>query len=243
MSRAGDLRILYHMLFARNRGTTHAERLESFYRNQADGYDGFRERLLHGRKELYERLPTAPQSVWIEMGGGTASNLEYLGDRIKDLARVVVVDLSPSLLDVGRRRANRHGWTNAEFVEGDATRFDAPPADVVTFSYSLTMIPDWFAAVDRAKALLKPGGMIGVVDFYVARKFPAAERARHGWTTRTFWPIWFAGDNVHPSPDHLPYLESSFETVWRFEDRGKVPYLPFVRAPYYAFIGRKREAD
>jgi len=241
MSRAGDLRILYHMLFARSRGATHAERLEAFYRNQAEGYDGFRERLLHGRKELYERLPTVQQGVWVEMGGGTASNLEYLEDRISAFERVFVVDLSPSLLDVGRRRAAKRGWKNVEFVENDVTKFESPPADVVTFSYSLTMIPDWFAAIDQAKALLKPGGVIGVVDFYVARKFPAEGRARHGWTTRLFWPIWFGGDNVHPSPDHLPYLETSFETLWRSEGRGKVPYLPLVRAPYYAFMCRRKQ--
>ena len=34
------------------------------------------------------------------------------------------------------------------------------------------MIPDWFAAVDHAWRLLRPGGTIGVVDFYVGRKHP-----------------------------------------------------------------------
>jgi S-adenosylmethionine-diacylgycerolhomoserine-N-methlytransferase len=240
MSLPADLRILYQVLFARQRGATHAERLENFYGKQAEGYDDFRRRLLHGRKELYERLPTPDGGVWIEMGGGTGSNLEYLGPRIAPLANVLVVDLSPSLLAVARRRAEAHGWKNVETVEHDVTTLSAPAADVVTFSYSLTMIPDWFAAVDRAKELLKPGGVIGVVDFYVARKYPATSRRRHPWTTRTFWPVWFAGDNVNPSPDHLPYLERSFETVECAEGRGKVPYLPIVRAPYYSFIGRKR---
>jgi len=35
---------------------------------------------------------------------------------------------------------------------------------------------------------LKPGGTIGIVDFYVAHKYPEEEHARHGWFTRTFWP-------------------------------------------------------
>ena len=47
------------------------------------------------------------------------------------------------------------------------------PVDVVTFSYSLTMIPDWFAAIENALRMLRPGGQIGVVDFYVSRKYPA----------------------------------------------------------------------
>jgi S-adenosylmethionine-diacylgycerolhomoserine-N-methlytransferase len=240
MSLAADLRILYHMVFKRDRGGTHAERLESFYGGQASGYDDFRKRLLHGRKDLYEKLPTPESGVWIEMGGGTASNLEYLGRRIQQLQKVVVVDLSPSLLSIAKERAAKLGWSNVETMEADVTAVETTPADVVTFSYSLTMIPDWFAAIDRAKQLLKPGGVIGVVDFYVSRKHPSELRKRHSWTTRNFWPTWFASDNVHPSPDHLPYLERSFETIHLDEGRGKVPYMPFVRAPYYVYVGRKR---
>ena len=55
--------------------------------------------------------------------------------------------------------------------------------DVVTFSYSLTMIPDWFLAVDHAWRLLRPGGTIGVVDFYVSRKHPDPGWRRHPWST------------------------------------------------------------
>ncbi len=113
-------------------------------------------------------------------------------------------------------------------------------ADVVTFSYSLTMIPDWFAAIDNALRMLKPGGVIGVVDFYVARKHPAEGLHKQGWSTRSFWPVWFAGDNVFPSPDHIPYLKRHFETEWLQEKRSKVPYMPLMRTPYYQFIGVKR---
>ena len=109
----------------------------------------------------------------------------------------------------------------------------------MTCSYSLTMIPDWFAAMDQAYRMLKPGGVIGVVDFFVARKYPAESLAKHRWSRRTFWPTWFASDNVFLSPDHIPYLQNKFETVTLQQHRGKVPYLPFVRAPYYVFIGRK----
>jgi S-adenosylmethionine-diacylgycerolhomoserine-N-methlytransferase len=63
--------------------------------------------------------------------------------------------------------------------------------------------------------------------------------ARHGWSTRTFWPIWFSSDNVFPNPDHLPYLQRRFETVLLQEKKAKVPYMPLMRTPYYQFIGKK----
>ncbi|HXX95320.1 MAG TPA: methyltransferase domain-containing protein, partial [Planctomycetota bacterium] len=114
------------------------------------------------------------------------------------------------------------------------------PADVVTFSYSLTMIPDWFRAIDRAMENLKPGGLLGVVDFYISRKWPERDLRRHSRFQRFLFPQWYAWDNVFISPDHLPYLRHRFETV-RLEERvGKIPYALGLRSPYYLFVGRKR---
>lgn len=242
MSILSDLKILYHLTMKPVRGKDHAARMESFYAGQAGAYDDFRKRLLKGREELWQELDAPEGGVWVDMGGGTGSNLEYFGDSIHRLSKVYVVDLSPSLLEVARKRAEQRGWSNVEAIEADATTFQPPggAADVVTFSYSLTMIPDWFAAIENARKMLKEGGRIGVVDFYVSRKYPADGLVRHGWFTRSFWPVWFAGDNVFPSSDHVPYLHRHFEPLHFTEARAKVPYLFFLRTPYYRFIGRKR---
>jgi S-adenosylmethionine-diacylgycerolhomoserine-N-methlytransferase len=241
MGLLADLRILYHLALHPVRGTTHAQRLDNFYRGQAEGYDAFRERLLHGRDELWAALPAPDGGVWLDLGGGTGANAKRLGARLNTLSRFYIVDLAPSLLAVARRRIARHGWSHVEAVEADATSFvpTEGAADIVTFSYSLTMIPDWFAALDHAWRVLRPGGHIGVVDFYVSRKYPPAGMARHGWLTRQFWPAWFSRDNVFPSPDHLPYLQRRFEQVKLVEQRARIPYLPLARVPYYWFIGRK----
>ncbi len=235
------LKVLYRLALAPIRGKSHAERLESFYRDQADLYDRSRAGLLRGRRELMEMLPVPDAGVWVEMGGGTGANLEHLGQRRQRLSKIYLVDLSPSLLDVARRRKETLGWTNVELVRADATTFTPPvkAVDVVTFSYSLTMIPDWFAAMDRARELLRPGGVIGVVDFHVSRKHPAAGRARHPWLTRTFWPAWFAFDNVYLNADHVEYLHQRFEPVHFSEHRGGMKHPPVARVPFYRFIGTK----
>lgn len=241
MALASDLRILRHLLFSPIRGNTHSERLESFYRAQASDYDDFRARLLPGRQQLFAALPVPEGGTWVDMGAGTGSNAECLGERIGRLGAFHMVDLSASLLEVARQRIADRGWSNVHTAQADVTTFVPPggAADVVTFSYSLTMIPDWFAAVEHAWRLLKPGGTIGVVDFYVSRKHAESGRARHGWFTRTFWPTWFAMDNVFPSPDHLPYLQQRFTTEQLEEGVTRVPYIPLLRMPYYSFIGRK----
>ena len=240
MSFLSDLKILYHLTLNPIRGRTHSERLESFYGRQAHGYDEFRKRLLRGRQELWNALPVQEGGVCVDMGGGTGANLEFLGDRLRNFSKVYLVDLSPSLLKVAQERIAANGWTNVVTVEADATTFaPAEPVDLVTFSYSLSMIPDWFAAIDQAQKLLRPGGKIGVVDFYVSRKYPETGRRKHSWLTQAFWPVWFRMDNVYPSPDHVPYLHRHFVPELLREERAKVPYLPLSRVPYYIFVGTK----
>jgi S-adenosylmethionine-diacylgycerolhomoserine-N-methlytransferase len=241
MGLLSDLRVLYHLALKPVRGKDHAARLENFYGGQAEAYDDFRKRLLKGRQELWSAIHEPENAIWVDMGCGTGSNLDFFGPRLASLKQVYLVDLSPSLLKVARQRIAQNGWTNVEAIEADATRFQPPqgPAQVVTFSYSLTMIPDWFAAIDQALSILAPGGLLGVVDFYVSRKYPSDGLRRHGWFTRTFWPVWFANDNVFPSPDHVPYLHRHLAPQHFEEHRAKVPYIPFVRTPYYTFVGRK----
>lgn len=68
------------------------------------------------------------------------------------------------------------GWQNVTVVEADACAW-APPggedakATLVTFSYSLSMIPPFHAAVDRAISYLdRQEGLLGVCDFYTSAK-------------------------------------------------------------------------
>ncbi len=243
MSFLSDLRVLYHIVAKPVRGKDHAARLESFYAGQAEAYDDFRRRLLLGREAMYQSIPVPQDGVWVDMGGGTGANLEPLAADLPRARKVYVVDLCDSLLAVAGKRIEARGWKNVAAVAADATTFRPNGdglADVVTFSYSLTMIPDWFAALDNALAMLRPGGVIGITDFFVSRKYPAEGAVRHSWFTRSFWPLWFGADNVFLSPDHMPYLHRHFHPVRMEEHRAKVPYIPLIRVPYYTFVGRKR---
>ena len=243
MSFLADLKVLYHLAVKPIRGSDHAERMESFYKGQATAYDDFRRRLLQGRQELWRDLVVPEDGVWVDMGGGTGSNLNFFGDDIAKLKQVYIVDLASSLLKVAKQRANERGWHNVTPVKDDATKFRPPEgtADIITFSYSLTMIPDWFTAIENAWGILRAGGRIAVVDFYVSRKHPDENDARHGWLTRKGWPVWFNMDNVFPSPDHVPFLKRHFITEQFSEHRAKVPYIPFFRTPYYRYVGRKAD--
>ena len=236
-----NLKTLYHLTLAPVRGDTHQQRMENFYASQAGHYDAFRDKLLHGRAELFSAIQAPEGAVWLDVGGATGANIEHCAPQLPRVSKVWIVDLSPSLLKIAEDRIKARGWRNVQTLQADATNLDPPqrPVDVITFSYSLTMIPDWCAALERAFDLLKPGGIIGVVDFYVSHKYPPPARAKHGWLTRTFWPAWFACDNADLSPDRLTWLLRKFQTIRLDERHGPLPWLPFTRVPFFTFIGRK----
>ena len=155
-----DATVLFNNFLHPISGKSHQERLESFYAGQAQSYDAFRHRFLHGRVPMIEAMPTLQGSTWVDLGGGTAANLEHFagGGEVVDLGaifkHVTVVDLCRPLIDVARARVEAHGWQKTvSLVVGDATDPalpGLPPAgsvDLVTMSYSLTMIPDWMAAL------------------------------------------------------------------------------------------------
>lgn len=233
----GDAQVLLRLVRGQPRGGSHAQRLQAFYGPQAEHYDAFRERLLHGRGELMELLAPQPGAEAVELGAGTGRNLGFLGERLGTLRNIDLVDLCPALLEQARKRTR--GLTNVRVVEADAVSYrPAGRVDLVYFSYSLTMIPDWEGALRNALAMLRPGGALGVVDFYVSPANPPAGLVRHGALTRWFWPRWFGHDGVHPNPAHLASLRRLLPDHELCEHRAPVPYLPGVRVPYYVFVGR-----
>ena len=239
MNLLADARTLLQLARGRVSGGSHAERLQAFYQPQALHYDAFRERLLHGREELISRLAPPPGATVVELGGGTGRNLEFFGSRLLSFSRVEVVDLCPALLDQARRRCAL--WPGvAVAVEADATTYrPVQPVDCVYFSYALTMIPDWRAAIDNALAMLRPGGILGVVDFHVAAPNRPGARAPQGSLARHFWQRWFRHDGVHLDFRHLPYLLQHTAPISCEERRARIPYLPGLRVPYYLFLGHK----
>lgn len=234
-----DAVVLARLVRGMPRAASHADALGAFYGPQSAHYDRFRERLLAGRAELIRSLPLPRGAHVIELGGGTGRNAEFFGDRLAGIGRLEVVDLCRPLLERARERARRIPQLHA--IEADATTYrPGRPADCVFLSYALTMIPDWRAALANAFAMLKPGGVLGVVDFYVSEARPAhAGAIRHSAVTRAFWPRWFGHDGVRLDARHLPALREVLPRHEVVEARAPVPYLPLARVPYYRFVGFK----
>ena len=184
---------------------------------------------------------------------------------------VYLVDLSTSLCEVAKARFERLGWKNVRVVCQDARKFrlsdyeagvddekaifsigqsaydehesgDKVLADVLTMSYSLSMIPEFHPVVDSMASLLGPNGIMGVVDFYVqsqvdfqSRNYTGGVIDRHCmWISRVFWRTWFEMDRVSLEPARRDYLEYKFGTILSTNARNH--FFGF-RIPYYIWIG------
>ncbi|GAB4820256.1 hypothetical protein N2152v2_007302 [Parachlorella kessleri] len=241
-----DLTVLKNIWFKKLQDGDHKERLEAFYGPQAHAYDRFRSNFLWGRRPMLAacaaRLQGMSNMVWVDLGGGTGENVEFMAEYmdLRAFKAIYVVDLCGALCKQAEKRKERRGWKNVHVIEADACEF-APPegcATLVTFSYSLSMIPPFYAAVDRACSYLdREEGLLGVTDFFVSSKYDLPMR-QMPWLRRFFWRSTFDTDNIDIGPERRNYLDHQLSRVWEYNDEGSIPYVPFLRAPYYVWIGR-----
>lgn len=182
--------------------------LDRFYRWQAPVYDWTRPFFLLGRGALLRGLEVQPGHAVLDVGCGTGWSFAPL---LRRGARVQAIEVSEPM----RRRALGGGGvpvdarpygTHADYRGG---------LDRILFSYSLSMIPPFAEAVASARADLREGGRVGVVDFLEARgPFDA----------------WLRGSCVFLGPERLDALRAAFP-----DHRLRVVETPFWS--YYLFWG------
>jgi len=237
----------------------HAKDMESFYKYQKEGYDAFREGLLHAKSALMESFPLKKQGnmVWVDVGGGTARNLEYFPPEVirKYFKKIIILDISASLLEVAQHRINLMGLSDIvtviehDFTADSALKLKEMPqlgtVDVVTMSYSYSMIPNQKAAMTNATLLLKKDGYVCIADFFQKGNFddclpPFSRSVRHAESV--FHKNWFALDHVHLLADQqleVAQQGGMLELEWDNRFRGGVPFLPFLQ-PYHGVYIMKR---
>lgn len=170
---------------------SHAEHLDRNYRYQRHVYDVTREYYLLGRKRLIGDLAPPRGGSVLELGCGTALNLIRAARRFPD-AHYFGVDLSRMMLETAEASLARRGLrSRIRLALGDAASFDAKDLfgqerfDRVFFSYSLSMIPPWEAALEHAAGLVAQGGRLLVVDFGDCEGLPhAIKQSLYAWLAR-----------------------------------------------------------
>lgn len=157
---------------------SHDQLMNAVYRNQRYIYDATRKYYLLGRDRLIDGLDVPPGGTLLEVACGTGRNLIRAGRRFPQ-ARLYGFDISTEMLATARANIARAGMADrVTLIQGDATAFDSNAAfglagfDRVMVSYSLSMIPDWRAALACALDQTAPGGQLAIVDFGMQSGLP-----------------------------------------------------------------------
>jgi len=125
-------------------------------------------------------LRLMPPMVIADLGAGEGTFALLLAQRAK---KVIAVDTSAKMIEVGRDQALRHGVDNVEFRLGDMEELPIADreVDLVFFSQSLhhALHPD--RAVEEAARILVPGGRIVLLDLAKHRFEEARELYADEW--------------------------------------------------------------
>jgi demethylmenaquinone methyltransferase/2-methoxy-6-polyprenyl-1,4-benzoquinol methylase len=146
-------------------------------------YDRLAEVLSFGQNGRWRRtmidhvVRDAPVRV-LDVATGTAGVALELASRTT--AEVIGVDLTPAMLEVGRRRIVALGARNRiQLVAGQGEQLPFPDAafDALTFTYLLRYVDDPQATLRELARVVKPGGTVASLDFMVP--------------PRRFWHAWW----------------------------------------------------
>jgi len=197
-------------------------KMENYYRFQAKIYDSTRWTFLFGRSALIRLLPRLEAgSTILEVGCGTGYNLVKLAKKFPTCT-IYGLDTSETMIEKSRKKTAH--LSNVHLLHepyGIPSLKRPEKADIIVFSYSLSMInPQWPALIDSAFEDLKPDGYLAVVDF---------EYSRFGWFRRHM-----QNNHVRMEKHLSPYLNKRFHTQSTFS---KAAYGGVWS--YFTFIGRK----
>ncbi len=196
--------------------TDNAQRMDAIYARQRHLYDLTRKYYLLGRDRMIARLDVPTGGTVLEVGCGTGRNLIAVARRYPT-ARLFGFDISDAMLTTARAKvaaaglADRIALRRADATDFDpATLFGHATFDRVFFSYTLSMIPDWRAALTQGATAT--GGVLHLVDFGQFEALP-------GWFG-TGMKAWLAKFDVDPRaalPDALAGIATTHDLAARFD--------------------------
>lgn len=90
-------------------------------------------------------------------------------------AHITGVDISPGMLDVGRQKIRKRGWTERiKLMEGDSANlpFESDTFDAYTVAFGVRNFEHLDKGLTEMHRTLKPGGLGIVLEFSKPRHFP-----------------------------------------------------------------------
>lgn len=109
-----------------------------------------------------------PGGIACDVATGTGDLAFALSAARPDLA-IAATDISTEMLVLALERRNRAASSMVSVAAGDigALPFPSASLDAVTASYALRNTPDWRASIAELSRVLRPGGQLFTLDFFL----------------------------------------------------------------------------
>ncbi len=114
----------------------------------------------------------------LDLGSGAGVDAFIARAEVGETGRVLGVDMTPEMVRKARANAEKLGYDNVHFYEGDieALPLDEATVDVVVSNCVLNLVPDKRRAFAEMYRVIRPGGHFCVSDVVVRGAMPEAVR-------------------------------------------------------------------
>lgn len=110
----------------------------------------------------------------VDLGSGAGNDCFIAREEVGETGRIIGIDFAPNMLVKARANAEKRGFKNIEFIEGDIEQMPLPDAsvDVVVSNCVLNLLPRKDRIFREIYRVLKPGAHFCVSDVVLNGIFP-----------------------------------------------------------------------
>lgn len=141
--------------------------------NQLDGYNADADLGLGcGLPTEFARIKEG--DTVIDLGSGAGNDAFVARREVGDRGRVIGIDFTPAMIDKARANADKVGFNNVEFRQGDIEKMPVTSsvADVVVSNCVLNLVPNKDGVFKEIFRVLKPGGHFSISDIVLEGQLP-----------------------------------------------------------------------